>query len=179
MFLVIVGSDGKESACNAGDPGFNLGLETSPGEGNENPLQYSCLENSMDRGAWWATVPGVTKSQTQLSNWAPTQVGMEGEDWILVSWDIQRWLQCQSYWRSVLGVACKVWRSVAVSWSHEGLQGCPGNSDFPEPTLAQAFPHPRSAFPCFWNQSLSRKPFLPWNTWSWLLLCSAFPEHSC
>ena len=47
---------GKESACNAGDPG-NVGR--SPGEGNGNPLQYSCLENPMDRGVWWATIHGV------------------------------------------------------------------------------------------------------------------------
>ena len=54
-------------ACNAGDPGSIPGLGRSPGEGNGNPLQYSCLDNSMDRGAWWATVNGVTKSQTRLS----------------------------------------------------------------------------------------------------------------
>ena len=47
---------GKESACNAGDPGLTPGSGRSPGEGNGNPLQYSCLENSMDRGAWQATV---------------------------------------------------------------------------------------------------------------------------
>ena len=46
----------KASACNAGDPGLIPGLGRSPGEGNGNPLQYSCLENSMDGGAWWATV---------------------------------------------------------------------------------------------------------------------------
>ena len=57
-------SDGKESACNAGDPGSIDGLGRSPGEGNGNPLQYSCLENSMGRGAWRATVRGVTKRQT-------------------------------------------------------------------------------------------------------------------
>ena len=55
------GSDGKESACNAGDPGSIPGLGRSPGEGNGYPLQYSCLENSVDRGAWWATVHGVAK----------------------------------------------------------------------------------------------------------------------
>ena len=60
------GSDGKESACNAGDPGLILESGRSPGEGNGNPLQYSCLENSMDREAWWATVHGIAKSQTQL-----------------------------------------------------------------------------------------------------------------
>ena len=61
------GSDAKESACNAEDPGSIPGLGGSPGEGNGNPLQYYCLENPMDRGAWWATVHGVAKSWTQLS----------------------------------------------------------------------------------------------------------------
>ena len=54
---------GKESSCNAGDPGLIPGLRRSTGEGNGNPFQYSCLENSMDREAWWATFHGVTKSQ--------------------------------------------------------------------------------------------------------------------
>ena len=58
------GSDGKESACNAQDPGSIPGLGRSPGEENDCPLQYSCLENSMDRGTWRATVHGVTKSWT-------------------------------------------------------------------------------------------------------------------
>ena len=62
------GSDGKEYACNAGDPGSIPGSGKSPGGGNGNPLQYSCLENSMDRGAWQATVHGVTMSQTRLSD---------------------------------------------------------------------------------------------------------------
>ena len=57
----VGGSDGKESACNAGDPGSIPGLERSPEEGNGNPLQYSCLENSLDKGVWWATVHGVTE----------------------------------------------------------------------------------------------------------------------
>ena len=56
------GSDGKESACNAGNTGSIPESGRSPGEGNGYPLQYSCLENSMDRGAWWATVHGVAKS---------------------------------------------------------------------------------------------------------------------
>ena len=60
------GSDGKESAYNAGNPGWIPGLGRSPGGENDNPLQYSCLENSMDRGAWWATVHGVAKSWTRL-----------------------------------------------------------------------------------------------------------------
>ena len=57
----------EESSCNAGDVGSIPGSGRSPGEGNGNPLQYSCLEKSMDRGAWRATVHGVAKSQTQLS----------------------------------------------------------------------------------------------------------------
>ena len=56
------GSDGKESACQVGDSGSIPELGRLPGEGNGNPLQYSCLEKSMDRGAWGATVHGVTKS---------------------------------------------------------------------------------------------------------------------
>ena len=62
------GSDDKESACNAGDQGSILGFRRSPGERNGYPLQYSCLENSMDRGAWYSTVHGVAKSQTQVGN---------------------------------------------------------------------------------------------------------------
>jgi len=61
-------SCGSESSCNAGDPGSILGSGRSPGEGNSYPLQYSYLENSMARGAWWATVHEVAKSQTQLSD---------------------------------------------------------------------------------------------------------------
>ena len=61
-------SDSKESAYSEGNPGLIPGSERFPGEGNGNPLQYSCLENSMDREAWQATVLGVTKSQTRLSD---------------------------------------------------------------------------------------------------------------
>ena len=59
---------GKESACNAGDLGLIPGSERSLGEGHGNPLQYSCLENSMDSGDWQATVHGVAKSQSRLSD---------------------------------------------------------------------------------------------------------------
>ena len=62
------GSDGKESACNARDLGSTPGLGRFPGGGNGNPLQYSCLENAMDRGAWQATVRGVAESWMQLSH---------------------------------------------------------------------------------------------------------------
>ena len=58
------GSEVKASACNAGDPGSIPGSGKFPGEGNGNPLQYSCLENPMDGGAWWATIHGVVESDT-------------------------------------------------------------------------------------------------------------------
>ena len=61
------GSDSKESTCSAGDSGLIPELERSPGEGNGYSLQYSCLENSMDRGACQAIIDRVAKSQTQLS----------------------------------------------------------------------------------------------------------------
>ena len=62
------GSDGKESACNVEDLGSTPRSGRSPGVVNDNPLQYSCLENSMDREAWWVTAHGAAKRQTQLSN---------------------------------------------------------------------------------------------------------------
>ena len=62
------GSDGKESACNAEDPGLILGLGRFLGEGNGSPLQYSCLENSLDRETWLATDHGATKNRTGLSD---------------------------------------------------------------------------------------------------------------
>ena len=62
------GSDSKESPANAGDLSLTPGLGRYPEEGNGNPLQYSCLEHPMDRGAWWATVHGVAKSQTRLNS---------------------------------------------------------------------------------------------------------------
>ena len=64
----LVAQDGKESACNARDLGLIPESGRFPGEGNGYPLQYSCLENSMERRAWWATFHGVAKSQTQLSD---------------------------------------------------------------------------------------------------------------
>ena len=62
------GSDGKEAACNAGDVGSFPGSGRSPGEGNGHTLQYPCLETSMDRGGWWATVHGVTKNRVRLND---------------------------------------------------------------------------------------------------------------
>ena len=69
------GSDNKASACNAGDRDSIPGSGRSPGEGNGKPLQYSCLENPMDEGVWWAKVRGVAKSRTHLSHNARTHTG--------------------------------------------------------------------------------------------------------
>ena len=63
------GSDGKESACKAGDPGLIPGSERSSGEGNSYPRQYSCLENSMDRGTWQAAVQRVAESGGMTNTW--------------------------------------------------------------------------------------------------------------
>ena len=68
------GSEGKESTCSAGDSGSIPKSGKSPREGNGNPLQYSCLENSMDRGAWWTTVQGVAKSVAGYSSWGPKKL---------------------------------------------------------------------------------------------------------
>ena len=70
------GSEVKASAYNVGDLGSIPGSGRSPGEGNGNPLQYSCLENPMDGGAWWATVHGVTKSWTQLSDFTHSLINI-------------------------------------------------------------------------------------------------------
>ena len=82
------GSAGKESACNTGDLGSIPGLGRAPGEGNGNPLQCSCLENPMDRGAWQATVYGVTSARHDLATKPPPlkwmhETGCSG----LVHWD--------------------------------------------------------------------------------------------
>ena len=63
------------SACYVGDLGMIPGLGISPGEGNGNPLQYSCLKNPMDGGAWWAIVHGVAKSRIRLSNFTSLPIG--------------------------------------------------------------------------------------------------------
>ena len=70
----------KESACNAGDLDLIPGSGRSPGEGNGNPLQYSCLENSMDRGAWWATVHGVARVGHDLATKPPPPPAILGKN---------------------------------------------------------------------------------------------------
>ena len=94
------GSDSKESARNAGDPGLNPGLGRPPGEGTGNPLQYSCLENSMDRRAWWATSPwGCKESDTTEQLTLPLsglkgvgQKQRKGPGNTVVSWCCDFWI---------------------------------------------------------------------------------------
>ena len=93
------GSDGKESACNSGELGSIPGLGRSPGEWNGYSLQYSWLENSMDRGAWRATVHGVAKSQTRLSDkhfhslfsvdWCLGWIFKNSHNWASIWWSSQ------------------------------------------------------------------------------------------
>ena len=82
------GSEVKVSACNAGDLGSIPGLGRSPGEGTGNPLQYSCLENPLDRGAWWATDHGVAKSWTRLSDFTFTFTFIVSLSDFLISVDV-------------------------------------------------------------------------------------------
>ena len=82
----------KNLPANAGDLGSIPGLERSPGKGNGNPLQYSCLENSMDRGAWWATVHGVTEQSDtidRLSNNNPDENHLKVIIDLEIFWEIR------------------------------------------------------------------------------------------
>ena len=89
FFHISRSSLSKESACSARDPGSIPGSGGSPGEGNSNPLQYPCLENPLDRGAWRDTVHGVTKSWTRLNNYHRYSSSPQG------SW---RWMHCLFPW---------------------------------------------------------------------------------
>ena len=89
------GSVGKESASNAGDIDSILGLVISLGEGNGNPLQYSCLKNPEDREAWWATVQRVTEWAT--TEWLSTHTDHESHTFIKKNWSIVNLLCCVSF----------------------------------------------------------------------------------
>ena len=104
-------SVGKESACSAGYLGSIRGLGKSPGEGNGNPLQYPCLENLMDRGAWWAAVHGVGKSWARLSDLTHVSLCVEilfclpihlaGRHWVISTfwqWWITQWYKFVYEW---------------------------------------------------------------------------------
>ena len=100
------GSDGKESACNVGDPGSIPRLRRSPGEGTGNPLRYSCLENLTGRGAWRATVHGVAKSRTPLNDSHFHDTGMRIEQARahppLAMWALRSGLLLHGKWTSFL-----------------------------------------------------------------------------
>ena len=101
---------GKESTSNTGDVGSIPGLGRSPGEGNDNPLQYSCLENSMDRGAWRAIVHGVTKSQTQLSMHACTRLYQCVHNSVLLP--LRGRLDSIMHFLNILDYESSVWQAV-------------------------------------------------------------------
>ena len=107
---------GKENACNAGEVSSIPGSGRSPEEGHGNPLQYSCLENPMDRGAWWATVQGAAKSRTQLSMHAaavPSPRALmdeNAEGSSLLGCSRSRWPGTQKSWSGVSDLAC-LWQS--------------------------------------------------------------------
>jgi len=98
------GSDSIESACNAGDPGSIPGLGRSPGEGNGYPLQYSCLENSMDRGFWWDTVHGVAKSWVAKSRVAKSRTQLSNFHFI------------SCHFTTLPGRKCPKWRDTRNGW---------------------------------------------------------------
>ena len=89
------------SAYNVGDPGSIPGLGRSPGEGNGNPLQYSCLENPMDGEAWWAIVHGVAKSRTRLRDFTSTSTESQGAS--LVAQLVKNLPAMQETWVQSLG----------------------------------------------------------------------------
>ena len=110
-------SVGKKSACNAGDPGLITGSGRSPGGGHGNPLQYSCLENPMGKEAWQATVPGVAKSQTQLSTVSPFNE--------LSAWKVQQGRFGLAPWRhrwftALLKAPLLCWALSALGWPPQG-----------------------------------------------------------
>ena len=132
------GSDSKASVYNAGDLGLIPGSERSPGEGNGNPLQYYCPENPIDRGAWWATVHGVAKSRTRLSDFTFTFTTLYGHSswhpWNYNSNIKDHWSQVSHYDRynekvHNIGRITRMWQRHWVSrccWRNgaDGLAQC-------------------------------------------------------
>ena len=126
------GSEGKQSACNAEDPGSIPGLERSPGERNGNPLQYSCLENSMDRGTWW--VQGVTESDRTERLTIHFSVYIPHLLYPFICW---RTLSCFHVLAIVSNVAVNIWVHVSFQirffsgyMPKSGIAGSYGSSIF-------------------------------------------------
>ena len=113
------GSDGKASACNVGDRGSIPGLGRSPGEGNGNPLQYSCLENPMEGGAWWATVHGVAKSRTGLSDFTSQHLIGSASSKVGFSW-----AQSTSYVFLILWIDSCCFPRVVCLWMYYRIFIC-------------------------------------------------------
>ena len=119
------GSEVKASACNAGDLGSIPGLGRSPGEGNGNPLQSSCLENPMDKGAWWATVHGVAKSRTWLSDFTSLHFStfyLKELVTIVIEYYFL-WLHVYPFWCG-FGMPCLAWEGLVSTDSHNTLLNC-------------------------------------------------------
>ena len=114
------GSDGKESACNEGDLGLILELGRSPGEGNGNPLQYSCLENTMARGAWWLQSMGLRRTGHDwgTNTFTFNRLPQHGWKWTFL---ISLGLLSQEFWSSLAGGSG--WESLLklYSWCQLGL----------------------------------------------------------
>ena len=141
------GSDGKESSWNAGDPGSVPGSGRSPGEGNGNLLWNSCLENPMDRGAWWATVHGVAKSQTRLS---------------------LRLYSRKTGWKNAVGVKCQSTASFSFPplngvnpFRHWMLKNKPGK-------LQLGLPEREAGSPWLWVGQVGRGRWNELGNWGWL-----------
>ena len=147
----LVGSDGEDSAGSAGDLGSIPGSERSPGEGNGNPLQYFCLEDSMDRGAWWATVCGVAeylKTRSRLSCPTVTKLALSGGSTRVLSQSFSTWARLAFRARRffVAGMSCAL---------RNGLVSFPGLS----PLDTRSIPSPSYA-----DQKCSRRCRVPWET---------------
>ena len=115
------GSEVKASASNAGDPGPIPGSGRSPGKGNGNPLQYSCLENPMDRGAWWAAVHGA-QSQTRLKRLSMLACIVEGNGNPLQYFCLENPRDRGAWWATVCGVSqSRTWLKWLSSRSRGGI----------------------------------------------------------
>ena len=161
------GSDGKASAYNVGDPGLIPGLGRSPGEGNGNPLQYSCLGVPMDRGAWWATVCGLAKNQARLRDWTTKGRSHTHEgpaDWSPPHQESQGFL-CLEDWQGEGSRDVPTGHSATPLWGHVAFLWNQLGSQVRKPLTKYSFfskTQPRGSSLCgFAEQSI-------WSTIAWL-----------